>query len=191
MSETKPAAMPSRKGYWLAAAILVAALVAMGIFLGARLSALGQGLIQVVVPGEAALALAEPGTYTIFHERESVVDGRIYASESISGLAVTVRTPAGAPVALAPVTTSSTYTFGGRTGVAAFNFELATPGSYRLAARYADGRREPRVVLAIGRNFMGGLLITIFGALAITFGGGALAVWIAVRTFRRNKAMRG
>lgn len=188
MSETKSAAMPSRKGYWLAAAILVAALVAMGIFLGARLSALGQGLIQVVVPGEAALALTEPGTYTIFHERESVVDGRIYASESISGLAVTVRTPAGAPVALAPVTTSSTYTFGGRTGVAAFTFELATPGSYRLAARYADGRREPRVVLAIGRNFMGSLLTTVFGGLAIAFGGGAIAVWIAVRTFRRRKA---
>jgi len=73
-------------------------------------------------------------------------------------------------------------------GVGAFTFEVATPGSYRLAARYADGRREPRVVLAIGRNFMGGLLITVFGGLAIAFGGGALAVWIAVRTFRRRKA---
>ena len=189
MSEPKPAAVPSRKGYLLAAAILVGSLVAMGIFLGVRLAALGQGLIQVVVPGEVTLALAEPGSYTIFHERNSVVDGRLYASESISGLAVSLRAPAGAPVALEPVTTSSSYTFGGRTGVAAFSFEVATPGSYRLAVRYADGRREPRAVLAIGRNFMGGLLTTIFGALALAFGGGALAVWIAVRTYRRNKAL--
>ena len=181
-------AIPSRKWYLLALAIFLLGLGAMGVFLSARLTALGDQLIQVVVPGTVDLKLAEPGSYTIFHERDSVVGGRLYAGDDISGLRVTVRAQAsGAEIAVAPVATSSRYSFGGRTGVSAFEFIVREPGTYRLVAAYDDGRARPQAVLAIGHGFLGGLLGTIFGALAFAFGGAAIALFIALRVFFKRR----
>lgn len=56
--------------------------------------------MQVVVPGEMELTL-DSGSYTIFHERQSTVDGRIFSADGIAGLGVTLTSAAGEPVALA------------------------------------------------------------------------------------------
>jgi len=47
-----------------------------------RLTAVDERLIRVVVPGSAVLTLDKPGSYTIYHEKKSTVDGRYYASET-------------------------------------------------------------------------------------------------------------
>lgn len=177
---------PSRKWYLLAVLIFLAGMGAMALFLNARLTALGNQLIQIVVPGATDLRLAAPGTYTIFVEQNSVVDGRLYVGGNVSDLRITVRA-GDAAIPLTRVTGSSRYSFGGRSGLAVLEFAVAEPGIYRLSARYADDRTEPQVVLAIGRGFTGWLFTTIFAALAISFGGAAIALAIAIPVFLKRR----
>lgn len=185
--------MPNRGWYVVAAVVFFGAIVASIWLTVSRLGGIGDSLVQVVVPGSADLTLDAPGTYTIFHERNSQVDGRIYTSESISGLRVTVRSAAtGRDVAVKRPTATSQYNYGGRSGFSAFAFDIDAPGTYRLTAAYDDGRREPQTVLAVSTGFIGGLLKTIGLALAIAFGGMAagLALFIVV-LLRRRRALQG
>lgn len=180
---------PSRLWYLLAVAVLIAALSGMGAFLSSRLSGLGEGLAQVVVPGETELTL-DPGSYTIFHESRSMVDGRIFVADDIAGLGVALASAAGAPVALASASISGSYEFAGRSGAAVFNFEIGDPGLYRLSAAYREGVDGPETVLAVGKGFGGDLLVTVMGALALAFGGVGLALAIGWTVFARRQAAR-
>lgn len=180
---------PSRLWYLLAVAIFVAGMAAMGVFLASRLAGLGETLVQVVVPGEAELAL-ETGSYTIFHERRSTVDGRIFSADSIAGLGVTLASAAGEPVALAPTSMSSNYEFAGRSGTGAFEFEIGEPGVYLLSAAYREGAAGPETVLAVGKEFGGNLLRTLLGAFAFAFTGMGVALAIAGTVFVKRRAAR-
>src|SRR5437764_4980789 len=83
--------MPGRYWYAVAALVWLAGAAGAFAFLRFQLMDLAPGLMRVVVPGSTVLDLSEPGSYTIFHESESVLDGRIYAVENVSGLRVTLR----------------------------------------------------------------------------------------------------
>ncbi len=181
---------PGCAWYFLALLMMVLGGIAAGVYVMTQLPALGEKLPQVVVPGETTLRLTEPGSYMIFHERESVVDGRVFSSTSLSGLRVRLRNERGDPVTLSSPDMSSTYNLSGRSGVAIFKFEIKQPGAYRLSAAYDDGRTQPRVVLAVGLGFVGGLLTIIFGALAMGFAGAILAVVIAVVVFIKRRRAR-
>jgi hypothetical protein len=184
-----PAKAPSRAWYILSALIWLLGFGAAGVLLAVQIPKLGDRLTQVVVPGEAALNLTEPGTYTIFHERESVVDGKVYSSRNISGLRVALRTAQGEQIRVSGPAASSRYNFGGRSGVGLFTFEIAAPGTYRLSAAYDDGRAQPRAVLAIGAGFVSSMLAMIFGGIAFAFAGTIVAVLVAVMVFvKRRKA---
>ncbi|MGH6915851.1 MAG: hypothetical protein ACREH3_19345, partial [Geminicoccales bacterium] len=83
--------MPGRQWYVFAAAIFVVGIALSVRYLFTSVGELGDELPQIVVPGAAELSLQEPGTYTIFHEHESIVDGRYYSTrENLSGLEVGV-----------------------------------------------------------------------------------------------------
>jgi len=185
---------PSRGYYGLAAAVFVAGWLFFGIFLWKNLSGIADQFQQVVVPGKARLDLASPGNYTIYHEYESVVGSKIYSSgQTLSGLDVTLSSAAtGDQVALSRANVDSTYSLGGRSGKAVFDFTIDRPGAYELAAHYPEGEEGPEVVLAVGQGFTGRILVTVFGALGIVFGSMALAVAIAVITVvkRHNAAKR-
>jgi hypothetical protein len=180
---------PSRLWYLLPLVVVIAGMACMGAFLSNRLSGLGDSLVQVVVPGDAELTL-DPGSYTIFHESRSMVDGRIFSVDSIAGLGVSLASAADEPVALAPASMSSSYEFAGRSGSAVFNFEIGDPGVYRLSAAYGDGAAGPRTVLAVGKGFGGDILTTLLGALAIAFAGMGLAAAIGWRVFVKRGAAR-
>ena len=184
--------MPGRHWYWIAAAILVASAAAATWFILSRLGGLEGELARVVVPGQTEIPLAEPGRYTIFHEPESVVDGRYYAAPTISGLEVRVESTAtGATIPLAVPPASTSYEIGGHSGVSIFVFDLEEPGWHRILAGYADGRGEPRTVLAIGLGFVGKLFAMILGGAAIGLGGFAVAVVLAsVVLLKRRRAIR-
>ena len=177
---------PGRIWYLLGLLVFLAGMAGMGVFLYDRLTGMADGLTRVIVPGEKAMALA-PGKYTIFHERQSVVDGRIFDSSGLGGLAVTVTGPDGAAVAIAPATVSGRYSFGSHIGFAAFDFTVATAGDYTVAGRYPDGAAGPETVLAVGGGFMGSLFGTIFGGLAIAFGGAVVAAAIMVTVLVRRR----
>lgn len=187
------AAKPSWMWYLVAGAI---GLATVGIFVAVifdGIAGMGDALEQMLAPGEIEVDLHEPGTYTVFHEHESVFEGRYYSSpEIVAGMTVRVRSAdGGAAVRVVAATVNSTYTMASRAGVGIFEFDISEPGRYRITAAYANGRATPQVVLAIGHDFMGGLLVTIFGGLGVMLIGLGLTITIAVVTFsKREKAMR-
>lgn len=150
---------PSRLWYLLAAVVFIAGFAGMGTVLFNSLASLGDGLVQIVVPGEKKLVL-EAGRHTIFHERQSTVDGRIFNVENIAGLGVDLTSAAGDPIALSPAS-AGTYQFGGRSGSAVLQFDIEQPGEYLLSAAYREGASGPQTVLAVGKGFVGGLVTTI------------------------------
>ncbi len=188
MSEAVPgpaAPAPGRIRYVVALAIFLAGMAGMGAFLVSRLSAMQDQLTRFVVPGTHALTL-EAGSYTIFHEMQSVVDGKVFASPGLGGLAVTVTGPGGDAVPLSDAG-SGRYTFGGHTGVSLFDFTAPVAGAYTVDARYGDGNAGPETVLAVGAGFMASLLGTVFGALAIAFSGSIIAAILVVMTLVKRR----
>lgn len=182
---------PSRAWYFVSLAILIATIAVFAYILSSRLNALPDKLMHLVVPGEADLNLVQTGTYSIFHERQSVVDGLLLSSNDIAGLRVSLRSASGADVTLAPLGASTTYSIGGRAGVGIFEFEIREPGIYRLAAAYDGNRALPRSVLAVGHGFVGELVATIFGSIAIFFAGLICAAALAMVVYvKRRRARR-
>ena len=180
-----PGNPPGRIWYLVAVGIFLAGMVAMAVFLLTRLTGFDEGLTRFIVPGEQALTL-DAGNYTIFHEAQSVIDGKIYASSGLGGLMVNVTGADGGEVALRS-SGSGRYTFGGHTGFAVFDFTAASAGAYVVAGRYADGAPGPETVLAVGQGFLSSLLWTIFGALGIAFGGAAIAAAIGVTVLVKRR----
>jgi hypothetical protein len=149
-------------------------------------------LMRVVVPGSSVLALDKPGTYTIYHEQKSFVDGQYYASDSVEGLRVGLTSEAaGATVKLDEPSGSSSYSIGNRKGTSILAFKIEQPGRYRLTAGLANGRAEPKVVLAVEQGMMGVLFGLIFATLAIVFGSlGVAGLIVVVTVLQRSKAAR-
>lgn len=183
--------MESRLGYVLGALCLATGMAFAGWFVWSELAALQTAFIRVVVPGSAELTLNDPGTYTIFHEAESVVDGQLYSAPNIAGLTVTVTSASdGKPVPMTVPVASSTYTVGGHSGRSVFAVTIAQPGKYRLTATYAAGKNGPQTVLAISQGFAWGLVKTILGALVATFAGFGAALALVLTTFFRRRRMQ-
>src|SRR4030095_12914642 len=125
-------------------------------YLMPRLGAADSRMIRVVAPGTTVLTLDKAGRYTIYHEKKSTVDGRYYASETVNGLRLRLSDEAtGAPVTLTEPAMAANYTLANKPGTSIYAFTLARPGLYRLAADLAEGRSEPKAVLAIEQGMLG------------------------------------
>ncbi|MEP0813416.1 MAG: hypothetical protein HRF49_01960 [bacterium] len=166
---------------------------------------------RIVIPGEGEFHAAEPGVYTIFHEYKSFVDGKYYSSGlELYGLDVKVTGPGGEEVPVKPSQMSGNYSVGAFSGNAIFTFDAAQPGGYKISAlagnepedghsdEPADGAdssgsaaAHPATVLAIGKDFTGKILGTVFGTLGLVFGGlilGAVFMLLAFLRFGRSKS---
>lgn len=182
--------MRSPLWFVLAGVIAVAGFIAAGVHLFSGIGAVESRLMQVVMPGSAVLTLKEAGTYTIYHERQSVVDGRLYSATDVGGLRVSVRGPGG-EVQLVPSSGGATYKFGSREGRSIFAFSVTTPGEYRITGTLPDGRMEPKVVLAVESGLLGGMARMIGGGIAMAFGGLAIAgIIVVLALWQRHKAKR-
>lgn len=176
---------------------IVAGLIALAGFAGAlfylmpRLSSADSSMTRVVVPGNAVLTLDKAGRYTIYHEKKSTVDGRFYASETVSGLRLKLTDEAtGGPVTLTEPAMASNYAIGNKSGTSIYAFTIERPGRYRLAADLIGGRSEPKAVLAIEQGMLGAMFSLIFGTMAIAFAGlGIAGVIVLVVLWRRSKAV--
>ena len=192
MNGGRTASMPGRKWNWVAGAVGVAGAAGFVSLLLSGIGDIGDALRQMRAPGEIELALDVPGTYTIFHEYESVFEGRYYASPAaVSGLEVRVTPLAGgAVVAVRGAGSNANFALAGRSGVSIFEFAIADPGPYRVSAAYAGGGDSPAVVLAIGHDFMGKLLAIILGGFGIMIAGlGGAGAIAAVTYVKRERAM--
>ena len=92
----------------------------MAVFLITRLTAFDAALVRLIAPGEQTITL-DKGRHTIFHEFHSVIDGKVYSSDTLGGLTVTVTSPAGSAVELTP-SGSGHYNMGSHSGNAIFDF---------------------------------------------------------------------
>ena len=175
---------PGKWLYGLAAVIFVAGWALFAVILWKSLSGIGEGMQQVVVPGSAELTLAKPGSYTIFHEYESVVGSRIYsASRGVPGLECSLRSKAtGASVEISPSHSNSTYSMARRSGVSVLDFRIDQPGIYILTAGYPSGQEGAETVLAVGQGIGLRIVGGILGSMAVVFGCIGLSVAIAVYT---------
>ncbi len=181
-----------RVGLWFggAIALTLAAIVAGVAIVVTDAKSLGDKLVSGVVPGEIALRLDEPGTYTIYHEHRTRIDGKVRDGGSLEGLRIkVVEMATGQAVPVGPPTVSGSYSFGDRAGVAAFSFRAIRPGAYGLAAAYDDGRPQPRHVLSVSLGLVHAIvrLVTItistgFTALVLL----VLVVLAVVRSRRRG-----
>jgi hypothetical protein len=178
----------SRIGYFLAAIpLLGGASIAVWLALSGIFE-LENALTRIVVPGAGELTLDQPGTYTVFHESESVVDGRVYVAQDIAGLRVTVTAEAdGKPIPVVTPSGRTTYNFGGHSGVSMLSFDIASPGRYRVSADYAGKSDEPQTVLAIGRVSIGRIVRTIFAIIGAALVGFGLALALVLTTFFRRR----
>jgi hypothetical protein len=183
--------MTSRIWYVVAVAALLAGAAGAGTTIWSGISGLNNALIRVVVPGTSELTLAEPGSYTIYHEYESVIDGRIYSSQNVEGLQVSLTEEAGdLTVPVGPVSGSTRYSLGGHSGVSVLSFDIVRSGRYRLTAGYGAGRGGATAVLAIAQGFLGRLLLTIIAAIGLAFAGFAVALAIGLVTFFKRRRMQ-
>ena len=176
---------PSALFYVFGILVILAGVVLFVVFLIQSLAGLGDSLTQVVVPGKKEIQLSETGHYTVFHEYKSSVDGRLFVSSAnISNLQCSlVSKQTGEQVQLTPSSTNATYSLGSRAGYSILEFDISNPGTYEFAGSYAGNEEGPEVVLAIGHGFLGGLLQTVFGGMAIMFGGFLAGILIIVVTF--------
>jgi hypothetical protein len=182
--------MTGRRWYVVALVVFLVGAGVLGAFLWTRLGSLGEELRQMVAPGAADMLLAEPGTYTVFHETVSTFDGRIYRSGDIAGLVVAVRGGGGGTLAVRPPAASMTYSLAGREGVAIAAFDVTEPGWHRITAATEGGRQLSPFVLALGRDFGTKLAGTVLGGLGILFGTLAVAVAIASVTYMHRRRLR-
>ena len=85
---------------------------------------------------------------------------------------------------------ASTYAIGNKSGSSIFAFVIDRPGRYRLATDLADGRSEPKAVLAVEFGMLGEMFSLIFGTMAIAFAGmGIAGAIVLVVLWRRSKAV--
>lgn len=182
-----------RPSWWyslIGLALAVAGASLSGYFLWQGLIHVTDGLSQVVVPGEKNLALMPHQRYTIFLERTSIVDGRVYSTtESVAGLTCSVESQAsGNKISIRSPAMDTTYSVGGRDGKSVLEFDTLEEGVYRLACDYRVGTQGPQVVLAVGSGVGERILSTVTKSIIPFFGGGisGAAVLAAIGILRQR-----
>jgi hypothetical protein len=189
-----------RPSLWYLSIGVALILAGIGLFVYFLFEGIGHitdSLTQVVVPGKAELTLNTPGTYTIFLEEQSVVDGQIYSTtEAVNGLKCTVTSqPGEQEITLTRPSASTTYNVGGRSGRSVLQFHIEESGQYELACDYPSGTEGPKAVLAVGTGVGARIVRTIGLSFAAIFGGiicgGAVVVAVLVMRERAKKKLTG
>ena len=152
--------------------ILVGAVGVLGFmyFIFAGLIGMRDNMTQYIMPGSHEVVL-QPGSYTIFHEYRTVVNGVVYNNAQMpSSLSCQlVEDGTGKPVQLL-TSGGGSYQFGSRYGSSLMSFEVAHPGKYVLSATYASGGGSA-VILTIGKGLKHFAFSTLIPSLASIFGG--------------------
>jgi hypothetical protein len=177
--------------YFVAVLIFLAGDVGAWYMFTVRLASVGDGVERFIVPGTVELTLNQPGTWTIYHEPSSAIDGKLYVSQNINGLRIGVVSVAnGAPVKISPPFGGETYSMNGSDGVAVLAFDVASPGRYRLTAAYEGDKAEPKAVLTVANGLLHRMFSAIAGGISLGLGGFAIALAIIITTaVKRGKAV--
>jgi len=184
---------PDRAGWYLALGV-AAILAGVGLFVYTLVGGIlhvTDGLRQVVVPGEADLHLQANVKYTVFLERESVVNGRIFSDrENLNGLSCHLWPGSGAEVALQRPRVNLTYNVNGRSGRSLLEFTPQSRGVHHLVCGFDEGNQTSQAVLAVGRGVGNKLVSLMARCLATLFGGGIVGAALLIYAYRLRRDVR-
>jgi hypothetical protein len=185
-SAEKAAIKPSRQFYVIGG---VVASIGIGLILALVLTTLGQGMVRITGPGQGTLNLPAKGSYTIFLESESMIDGRLYVpGEGINGLQFKlVNKDQRIEIPLSRPWGTESYQYGGKSGTSVLTFDVASPGAYELTMSYPEGQNGPTAVFSIGRGLGRAILPILLIGLPTTF----LAAGIILWTFLKRRMAAG
>jgi hypothetical protein len=177
--------------YLLGVLIIIGGLVA-GIVgaihdVGRLVEAVGH-VARFVVPGSENVTISKPGTYVLYYEYKSVLDGEIFSTSQETDVKCTAtRFRTGEDVPIEPVRLTAQYEINGRAGKAIAQFTATDSGTYILSCAHPDNA-GPRIVLAVAPPLTGDWLVSMFKWLAIVFGSFALGLVILIVTLVRRAA---
>jgi hypothetical protein len=176
---------PSRIMYVWALGIIVLGTVLFAVLLFSSL--VGEDT-RVMVPGSTEITFEESGTYTVYHEYRTMIDGQLYATDpSVSGLFVALtEETSGREIDITSPSFTGSYTINGREGVSVFTFTIDEPGQYELHGWYEGNEQGPDVVLAIKSSMMQDVIIAIGIFLVCNIVG----IFLFVRTFLKRRKMQ-
>jgi len=190
MSES-PQVRPTRWLYAPAAILMAAGLGFFGYTLWHGISHVTDGLVQVVVPGDAELSLKHDQLYTVFLELQSVVNGKIYSGDAVNGLECKVKSIADeAAIPMRHAVTSTSYDLRGRSGRSVLEFHVPADGSYRFSCGYGETGHGSETVVAVGSGVGGQIMRTVFTSLLAMFGGFGVGLVLFVGTFVLRRTAR-
>lgn len=180
---------PSRAHYgWGVMIVGIGALLVV-LLLQRGIPELTGGMIQLVMPGTVEVELAEPGTYTVYHEHESLVDGRVYRTgdHHIAGLRIRVHDATdGREIPLSQPGGQSSYELGNRSGVSIAKFTITEGGRYAVVGTFDDEAHAEPLVLALSRGFLRRMVALIGAGFGIMGGFGAAGIVAWVMVWRRR-----
>lgn len=181
MAEIQPGTGPGRTGYVIALVVFLIGLVgavALGAVFFFGLIGIGDNLQRVVGPGSEEVELDETGTYTVFYEYQSQIDGVDFnAGQEIPHVDIEVeRVSDGTQIDVSRTRGETSYNLRNHAGESIRQFSIDEPGMYRISVSYADGSEEPEIVLALGEGIGRGILTSIGAFL----GGGLLFCLLTV-----------
>ncbi len=172
--------------------LLIGALI-FGFSLFNGLRHLSDSLTQIVVPGQADLALNPGETYTVYAESNAVVNGRSYpGGNSLKGLHCEVhQLPGGEAVSLRRPGMTTTYNLGARTGRSILEFTVPAPGDYLFACASRESGSPPEEVIAVGPGISTKIAAMVTRSLLAVFGGGGIALIVFLTVIaKRDRSKR-
>ena len=146
---------------------------------------------RFVVPKEGTVAkirVDQPGTYTLYYEFQSKVDGVTYkaAQDVPADLKIVAKTDAGDELPVTPASNEVNFSFSGTAGHSVSSVRIPARGSFSV--QVPGGNANAPYVVSMGKGVLGRLAGYVLGGLAIgAIGGlGGLATLIVTGLRRRN-----
>ncbi|MGO8917215.1 MAG: hypothetical protein ACLQJR_15015 [Stellaceae bacterium] len=173
-----------RRWYLVALALALVGAGGAYLFFSMRLQSVDAALTRMIAPGEVEITL-QPGSYTLFHEFRSVLNGRYYESDDVSGLNLHINSSNGEPIALRGGANAN-YEIAGHAGVSVADFDIDEPGTYTFVSAY-NRRNGPEAVLAVGQGVIGRIFALVLGTIAIAFAGVGSGIAIASITYVKRR----
>lgn len=184
----------SGMGWYIFGAVLIlvglAGVIVMGVYGVKGVMNTGDKLHRFKIPGSHELQLEKSGTYTVYHEHTSQLDGEMFRTggTDLNNYKFTLH-PKNEPdreISMTSGNGSSSYEFGNRKGTSLFTFTVDKPGKYVFQARKKNREntgRSTAAVITVGQNILWKLfknigLIMGGGCFFLVFIGGGLAVII-------------
>jgi hypothetical protein len=164
-------------------------------------------LTQVVMPGSSEINFSEAGAYAVYYEYRSVIDGIRYNRGIYPPIMnCQLRSKAtGENVRLAyPNAKGEMYSTGNneRVGVLMRTISIDQPGAYIFSCQYPDHSATPRIMLAVGPNFIWEFFnlaakpaAAIVGGLIVFLGAGVISIIMVIivaikRSQSNNRTVR-